>query len=62
MFLSFEELEQGERPPKSIWLDGDKLTSWFDRVKRERERKYGGGQDIADPVENAAAKALIVGG
>lgn len=62
IFLSFEELEPDERPPKSIWMDGEKLSAWFDRVKRLREEKYGGRDThISDPVENEAAKALIVG-
>lgn len=63
-FLSFEELPSEEQPPKRIWLDPEKLTDWFDTVKKRREEQYGGGKSagpIEDPVENAAAKSLIVG-
>lgn len=69
VFLSFEELEPDERPPRAIWLDGEQMTAWFDNVKRRREEKYGtgdgdGGWDrsVADPVSNPAARGLIVGG
>jgi hypothetical protein len=66
--LSFDELPKDERPPKHIWLDGEKLTAWFKDVERKREDKYGGGGGdasrpgpIEDPVENEAARSLIVG-
>lgn len=61
-FLSFDELEEDERPPKRIWLDGEAMKDWFREVKRKRKEKYGGDghQPIDDPVQNAAAKGLIV--
>lgn len=68
IFLSFDEMEERDRPPKRIWLDGDKLREHMDMVKRRRkEEAERGGRDssldeIEDPVENAAAKGLIVGG
>jgi hypothetical protein len=68
IFLSFDELSADERPPKRIWLDGDALREWFEDVRRKREAKYGGKSDggwdksIEDPVQNQAAKDLIVGG
>lgn len=66
MYLAWEELPKDERPPRRIWLDGEDLTDWFKEVERRREEKYGsgssrGGSDIDDPVENDAARALIVG-
>ena len=65
LFLSFaEELEEGERPPKRIWLDPPRLKKWFDAVKLKREEKYGtdGKKGIEGPaVDNGAAKHLIVG-
>lgn len=65
VFLSWEELEKEERPPKAIWLDSDALNEWFAAVERRREEKWGGKGDgageIEDPVENDAAKSLIVG-
>lgn len=68
IFLSFDELPEDERPDKRIWLDGDALREWFAEVKRRREAKYGGkdsggwDKSIEDPVENEAARGLIVGG
>lgn len=68
IFLSFDELPKDERPPKRIWLDGDSLREWFADVERKREAKWSGGsskggwdKSIEDPVENEAAKGLIVG-
>jgi hypothetical protein len=64
LFLSFsEELEEKERPPKRIWLDPPRLKKWFEEVKLKREEKWGvdGKKEIEDPVENPAAKHLIVG-
>ena len=67
IFLGFDELPEDERPPKRIWLDGEALTEWFAEVKRKRDSKFGGSnsrewdKSIDDPVDNAAAKGLIVG-
>lgn len=62
-FLGFDELEPDERPPKSIWLDDEALRLHFDQVKVMREEKWGSGEErIDDPVENPAAKDLLIGG
>lgn len=65
MFIGFDELEEGEKPPKTIWLDEEQLSDWFTEVKRRRKEKYGGDSDgggaIEDPVQNDAARALIAG-
>jgi hypothetical protein len=61
VFLSFDELPRNERPPKRIWLDGDALSEWFKQVERDRERSVRGDKHIEDPVENEAARSLIVG-
>lgn len=64
IFLAWDELPADERPPRRIWLNGDALKGWFDMVNKRREEKYGGkgGGAIEDPVQNDAAKGLIVGG
>lgn len=59
MVLSFDELATDERPPKRIWRDGDALHEWFEMVK-ERRTAQTSGKHIEDPVDNAAAAALIV--
>lgn len=67
VFLGFEELAPDEQPPKRIWLQGEKLKEWFAEVNRRRHREAGGSgsgngsQPIEDPVQNEAAKGLIVG-
>lgn len=52
-----------ERPPRAIWLQPKKINDHFEAVKKRREEKYGSpGEDksIEDPVENEAARSLIV--
>jgi hypothetical protein len=61
-----ENLDDHEVPPKRIWLNGDALKAWFETVKSNRRREMRGedpdrSQDIEDPVENAAARGLLVG-
>jgi hypothetical protein len=62
-FTGFDELPSEERPPRSIWLDAEKLKEWFDAVEKRRKEQFGGSDRpaIEDPVDNAAAKDLIVG-
>jgi hypothetical protein len=64
MFLSFDELPEDERPPRRIWHDGEALREHFEAVKRSRRREAEGhgSTRIEDPVDNQAAKELIVGG
>lgn len=40
-WLSFEELEKEERPPKDIWLDAKLMSRWFKAVNKRRREKYG---------------------
>jgi hypothetical protein len=60
--ISFDELSTEERPPKRIWRDNEALSEWFDAVKRRRDEQSGvdGRKPIEDPVQNEAAKGLIV--
>lgn len=53
VWLSFEELESAEKPPKEIWLDGKAMSKWWKAVKKRREDKYSGrpNDDIDGPVE-----------
>lgn len=62
-FLSFEDLEKEERPPKSIWLDDEKLSAHFEWVEERRKERFSGKPDeeIEDPVENDAARSLLIG-
>jgi hypothetical protein len=61
--LSFDELAEDERPPRRIWNDGEQLSEWFKEIKRKREEKYSdkGPGPIEDPVNNEAARGLLVG-
>jgi hypothetical protein len=59
-FLTFEDLEERDRPPKRIWLDGERLRDWFDEVRRRRTAEARGeSREIEDPVQNQAALDLI---
>jgi hypothetical protein len=63
MIIGFDELEEDERPPRRIWLDNDRLGAWFKEVRRKRKERYSGKGPgpIEDPVDNEAARSLIVG-
>lgn len=62
MFLGLEEMDDDERPPREIWHRGDKLRAWMDDVRARRARTAtGADRDIEDPVDNDAAKGLVVG-
>jgi hypothetical protein len=61
-----ENLDEHEIPPRKIWQDGDALRAWFDRVRDDRKREMRGespdrSQEIEDPVQNEAARGLLVG-
>jgi hypothetical protein len=65
-FLSFDELDSDERPPRRIWMDADAMRDWWAHVKRLREEKYGksdSSSDLEDDpggyTSNAAAKDLM---
>jgi hypothetical protein len=60
-YLSFNELPKDERPPKWMWLDGDKLDEWFKEVERLREAKYNGGGDQSRMESSNLRERLIVG-
>lgn len=60
LFLSFDEMPGEERPPRRIWLDGERLNEWFERIKRNREREVSSRQ-IDDPVENELTKEMLDG-
>jgi hypothetical protein len=59
-FLSFEEMREEDRPPKSIWLDGEKLNAHLRAVSAKYEREAGGSSRNEEVLYNDAAKDLIV--
>lgn len=64
VWLSYEELESDERPPKAIWLDHKEMKQWFKAVNRRRREKWGlkgeGDGEIDGPTErNALADELL---
>jgi hypothetical protein len=63
LFLSFDELDTDERPPKRIWLMPEQLNAWMEAVNAKRRSGSSDmDREIEDPVQNMAARDLIVGG
>lgn len=61
-FLSFEELAMEDRPPKRIWQNPERLNAHWKAMRKRWKEGAGGTGEIEDPIENAAAEGLIVGG
>lgn len=40
VFISYDELESEERPPKSIWFEPDELKKHWKAVERRRKQKW----------------------
>lgn len=57
----YDQLEEEEMPPKHLWLDAKAVKHWLAQV-RENRKSGRGGDAIEDPVRNAAAEGLVVGG
>jgi hypothetical protein len=62
--LGYEEFPLDERPPKEIWVDGEKLAAWWDQTDRKRREKYGlpaadEDEQDGDREENALVRELI---
>jgi hypothetical protein len=57
-FLKWMELPDDEQPPRSMWLDDEKITAWFREVKRNRENKMK-GEDYGSMPQNAVLKEVF---
>lgn len=60
MVISWDQLEDKDRPPRRIWQDQPALRAHMDRLKRDR-RERAEDREIEDPVHNAAADMLLTG-
>lgn len=55
-----ENMEENEMPPKSIWLDNERMSQWMGEVKRNRENKYKpGGGDMSSMPQNEWVEKLF---
>lgn len=63
VITGWDELAEEEQPSRDIWLHPEKLKAHFDKVKKDRDAKYGSNdrKAIEDPVENEAASLLMAG-
>lgn len=58
------DLMEGEHPPHWMWAHDEELQAHFERVKRDRDKKFGGGSknDDDEPpegwVQNEFAEGL----
>ena len=60
-FISFDELPEKEKPPRRIWLDGEKMEAWWDEVKRIRDAELQGHGDQSGMSKNALAEQMLGG-
>lgn len=63
MFLGFEEMPEGDTPPKRIWLDNEALKEHFDmlKAKRKAEADPDSPQVPDGPMkQNSLAQEMIV--
>lgn len=62
MFLGFEEMTEEDAPPRSIWLDDEKLTAHFKRLKEQRKRESdpNGAKSGGEMKQNSLAKDMVV--
>lgn len=62
-FLSMlENTPSDELPSRRIWLNSEKMDEHWQAVKKKREAEMKGeNKDIDDPVDNDAARSLLVG-
>jgi hypothetical protein len=60
--LSYEEFPVSERPPKRIWMDGERLGEWWEKIERERKAQFSLDRDDADGDSKENALELIARG
>lgn len=58
--LSWDNLDEQDRPPRRIWQDQPALRAHMASIKRNRDERAD-GREIEDPVHNAAADMLLTG-
>ncbi|HXU05784.1 MAG TPA: hypothetical protein VN903_32740 [Polyangia bacterium] len=63
MFLGFEEMPEGDAPPRTIWLDDEALTDHFKRLKARRKEEMDpkAPQQGGEMKQNSLAKDMVVG-
>lgn len=63
MFLGFEEMPEGDAPPRGIWLEDDLLTEHFTRLKQRRKEEMDpkSPESGGEMKQNSLAKDMVVG-
>jgi hypothetical protein len=58
-FISFENIvDKQDKPPKHIWLDGERMDAWWAAVE---QRQGGIDRDVAQMPQNEALKEMFPG-
>lgn len=61
-FLSFEELPNKERPPKSIWLFPKRMKEWWAGVEQMRKEEIENPDRANEPMDKSPLRdQLLVG-
>jgi len=60
-FNGFVEYPEKERPPKKIWLDTEKMESWWREVKANRKSGNKDGANYNDMPRNAMLDEMFTG-
>lgn len=60
-FVSFDEMPKEDRPPKSIWLDSDRMEQHWAALDAKRRDKEQGRADTSKMPRNALIDQLVVG-
>lgn len=59
-FLSFDNIiEKEDKPPKRIWLDGEKMEEWWRQVEARRESPDG--REVSKMPQNELLKEMFPG-
>lgn len=63
IYLGWQDMDEEDQPPRHIWHDEELLKEHFEAVKQRWKEKFDPNSSgaIEDPVQNAAAKDLLVG-
>lgn len=62
-FIAFDEWDEEDRPPKSIWLDEERLRSHVEGIRRKHKAGAEGEDAAEGPLEqNTLIKDLVADG
>jgi hypothetical protein len=60
-YNSFSALPENERPPRSIWEDGEKMEAWWREVKFNRKNGTKDNANYSDMARNELLDKMFAG-